>query len=57
MIAGIEYMGGRRGSDVVSSADDVLEMSVVHGVRGVGGVCEMCICLAWDGVGGEGVSG
>ena len=30
---------------------DVLEMSVV---RGVGGVCDMCMCLARGGVGGEG---
>ena len=30
-------MGGTRGSGVVSSAGDVLEMSVVGGVRG--GVC------------------
>ena len=28
-----------------------LEMSVV---RGVGGVCDMCMCLARGGVGGEG---
>ena len=33
----------------------VLGMSVVRGMRGVGGVCEMC--LARDGVGGERVSG
>ena len=26
-------------------------------VRGVGGVCEMCMCLARGCVGGEGVSG
>ena len=38
------YMGGTRGSCFVFTADDVLEMSVVRGVRGVGG--EMCICLA-----------
>ena len=36
-------MGGIRGSGVVSSADDV---SVMFGVRSVGGVCEMCMCLA-----------
>ena len=24
---------------------DVLGMSVVRGMRGVGGVCEMCMCL------------
>ena len=32
----------------LSSTGDML-------VRGVGGVCDMC--LAWGGVGGEGVSG
>ena len=37
------YMGGTRGSCVLSSAGDVLEMSVVRGV-GVGGVCDMCMC-------------
>ena len=46
------YMGGTRGSGVLSSACDVLEMSVV---RGVGGVCAMC--LARGGVGGVGVCG
>ena len=30
----------------MSSVDDVLEMSVVLGMRGVGGVCEICMCLA-----------
>ena len=30
-----------RGSGVLSSVCDVLEMSVV---RGVGGVCDMCMC-------------
>ena len=28
----------------------------VRGMRGVGGVCEMCMCLARGGVGGEWVS-
>ena len=37
------YMGGTHGSVVLSSACDVLEMSVV---RGVGGVCDMYMCLA-----------
>ena len=37
----------------MSSAADV--MSAVCGMSGVGGVCEMCICLAEGGVGGEGV--
>ena len=32
---GCEYTGGTRGSGIVSSAYDVLEMSVVCGVRGV----------------------
>ena len=45
--------GGRRGSGSVSSAADVLGKSVVHGMRGVGVVCEMCIYLARDIVGGE----
>ena len=44
------YMGGARGSGVMSSAGDVREMSVM---RGVGGVCDMCMCLARGGVGGE----
>ena len=48
-------MGGTRGSGIVSSAADVLWMSVVRGMRGVGVVCE--ICLTRGGVGGEGVSG
>ena len=45
------------GSGIVWSANDLLEMSVVHGVSGVGGVCEMCMCLARCVVGGERVSG
>ena len=44
-------MGGTHGSGVLSSAGDVLEMSVV---RGVGGVCDMCKCLSRGGVGGVG---
>ena len=43
---GCEYMCGTRGLCVVFSADDVLEVSVV---RGVGGVCGMCLargCVA-----------
>ena len=39
-------MSGTHGSGVLSSTGDVL-------VRGVGGVCDMCMCLAWGGVGGE----
>ena len=44
-------MGGTRGSGVLSSAGDVLEMSVV---RGVGGVCDVCMCFSRGGVGGAG---
>ena len=51
MVAVSAYMGGTRGSDVLPSAGDVLEMSVV---RGVGGLCDMCMCLARGGVGGVG---
>ena len=40
-------VGGARGSGIVSSATDVLWMSVVCWMRGVGGVCEMCMCLAF----------
>ena len=43
-------MSGTRGSGVLSSTGDVL-------VRGVGGVCDICMCLARGGVDGEGVSG
>ena len=38
------------GSGIVSSAADVLWMSVVRGMRGVGGVCEMCMARrGWRG--------
>ena len=40
-------MSGTRGSGVVFSTGDML-------VRGFGGVCDMCMCLARGGVGGEG---
>ena len=36
------------GSGVLSSTGDMFEMSVV---RGIGGVCDMCMCLARGGVG------
>ena len=42
VVAVSAYMGGTCGSCVLSSACDVLEMSVV---RGVGGVCDMCMSL------------
>ena len=47
-----ECMGGTRVSGAVSSADDLIEISVVRGMRDVCGVCEMCMRLAWGGVGG-----
>ena len=37
-------MVGTRSSGIVTSAVDVLGMSVVRGMTGVGGVCEMCMC-------------
>ena len=49
-------MGGTRDSGVVSSAYDVLEMSVVPGARCVDGVCKMCMFLALGVVRGVGVS-
>ena len=51
--AGYEYVGGTRGSCIVSSAADVLGLS---GMKGVGGVCEMCMCLNRVAVGVMGVS-
>ena len=33
--AGHTYVGGTRGSDILSCADDMLGMSVVRGMRGV----------------------
>ena len=43
-------MSGTRGSGVLSSTGGVLEMSVA---RGVGGLCDMCMCFAWGGVHGD----
>ena len=48
------YVGGTRCSGIVSSAADVLWMSVVRGMRGVGGVCEMGMCLVRGGMGEKG---
>ena len=39
-------MSGTRGSDVLSSTDDIP-------VKNIGGVCDMCMCLARDGMGVE----
>ena len=38
----------------MSSTTDVLWISVVRWMRGSGGVCQMCMCLARGGVGIEG---
>ena len=54
-MASAGHVGGTHDSGIVYSAADVLWMSVVREIRGVGGVCEMCMCLARGGVGGEGV--
>ena len=51
VVAVSAYMGGTRGSGVLASAVDVLEISVV---RAVGGVYGMGMCLARGGVGGVG---
>ena len=52
--AGYEYLGGTRGLGMVSSEADVLGMSVVRGMKGLGEMCEMCMCLAQGGEGDEG---
>ena len=59
MSTGDEYVSGTHGSGILSSATDVLGMSVVREIKGDGGVCEMCMCLnlTWNCVGGERVSG
>ena len=41
------HVDGTRGSGIVSCAADVLCMSAVRGMRGVGGVCEMCVFAVW----------
>ena len=51
------HVGGTCSSGIVSNAADMLEMSVMRGIRGVDGVNVMCMYLARGGVGGEGVSG
>ena len=46
------HVGRTRCSGILSSAADVLWMNVVRGMsvgrgmRGVGGLCKMCMCLA-----------
>ena len=46
------HVGGTRDLCIVSSPVDVLGISVVRGMRGVGGVCQLCMCLARGDVGG-----
>ena len=48
---GHDYVGGKHGSGIVSRAADEL------GMRGVGGVCEMFMCLARGGVAAEWIRG
>ena len=48
------HVCGTRGSGTVSSAADMLWMSVVRMMNEVGEKCEMCMCLTRGGVGGEG---
>ena len=48
------HVGSTRGSGIVSSEADVLGMSVVREMRGVGGVCDMSMCLVRGGVAVEG---
>ena len=48
------HMGGTCSSGIVCSAAAMLRMLVVRGMRGVGGWCEMYMCFARGGVGGEG---
>ena len=51
------HVGGTCGSCIVSSAADVLWMSVVRGMRGVAGVCDMCMCWLGAACVERGVSG
>ena len=53
VVGSVGHVGGTRGSGIVSSAADVLGMSVVRGLRGVAGVCETCMRLTRGSVEGE----
>ena len=46
VVVSVWHVDSTCGSGIVSGAADVLGMSVVRGMRNVGGVCEMCMCLA-----------
>ena len=45
VVVSARHVDGTRGSDIVSSAADVLWMSVVRGMIGVCGVCEKYVCV------------
>ena len=45
------------GTHIVSSATTVLGMIVAPVMRGVAGVCEMCMWLAQGGIGGDWIRG
>ena len=50
VVVSVGHVGGTRGSGIGSSAAELLEMSVVRGMRGVVGVCVMWTCLVRGGV-------
>ena len=52
VVVSAEHVGSTCGSGIVSSAADVLWVSMMRGMRGVDGVCKMCMCLARGAVGG-----
>ena len=45
------HVGATCSSGIMSSGAEVLWMNVVRGTRGVGRVCDMCMCLARSRVG------
>ena len=53
MSARHEYVCDTRGSSIISNTFGVLGMSVVRGMKGIYGLCEMCMYLARGGVRGE----
>ena len=53
VVVSVGHVGGTHASGIVSSECDVLGIGVVRVMRGVGGVCEMCMRLTPGGVGGE----
>ena len=50
VVVNARHVDGTHGSGIVSSAADMLGMSVVRGMRVVGVVCEMCMYLVRSGV-------